>query len=85
MGLAEDLGTAMVDRLRSLPVARSAVVASLPMSDGIQNTVVMAVMVGVGVAVGFCFDSGVGAALGMVAMTLCFALSVSTGAAYLGI
>lgn len=85
VGLAEDLGTGMVDRLRSLPIARSTVVAGRLLSDVLQNVVVMGVMVAVGMAVGFRFDNGAGAAVAMVALALCFALSVSTGAAYLGI
>jgi hypothetical protein len=41
VGLAEDLSTGMIDRLRSLPMARSAVLAGRTLSDKARNTFVL--------------------------------------------
>ncbi|MDA8268830.1 MAG: ATP-binding cassette domain-containing protein [Actinomycetota bacterium] len=85
IGLAEDIGSGMVDRLRSLPVVRSAVLVGRLLTDFLQSVVVVGVIVGVGVAVGFRFVNGPGPALGMVAVALGFGLVSSSATAYLGI
>ncbi len=85
IGLAEDIGSGMVDRLRSLPVVRSAVLVGRLLTDFLQSVVVVGVIVGVGVAVGFRFVNGLGPALGMVAVALGFGLVSSSATAYLGI
>ncbi len=53
IGIAEDLNSGMIDRFRSLPMARSAVLAGRSVTDLIRSAVVLAIMVGLGVAVGF--------------------------------
>lgn len=60
IGMAEDLQSGMIDRLRSLPMARSAVLTGRSITDLIRNAAVLAVMVGAGVAVGFRFHGDVG-------------------------
>jgi ABC-2 type transport system ATP-binding protein len=85
VGLAEDLGSGMVDRIRSMPVARSAILAGRLLADGGQYLVVMAVMVAIGSLVGFRFEDGPAAAVAMVAMALAFGLVASAFAALVGI
>jgi ABC transporter DrrB family efflux protein len=85
VGLAEDLGTGMVDRIRSLPVARSAVLAGRLLADAGQYVAVMAVMVGVGGAVGFRFEQGPVAGLAMGGLALAFGLVASAFSALIGI
>jgi len=85
VGLAEDLGTGMVDRIRSLPVARSAVLVGRLAADAVQYVAVMAVMVVVGTAVGFRFERGPLAGLAMGALAVAFGLVVSAFAALLGV
>jgi ABC transporter DrrB family efflux protein len=53
MGLSEDLKAGVVDRFRSLPIARSAVLLGRTAADVVMNSLTLVVMVLVGVAVGF--------------------------------
>ncbi len=53
LGLTEDLAGGAVDRFRSLPIARSAVVLGRTAADAVVNTLTLVVMVLVGVLVGF--------------------------------
>jgi ABC transporter DrrB family efflux protein len=53
IGLTEDLPTGVVDRLRSLPIARSSVLLGRTAADALLNTITLLVMVSVGLAVGF--------------------------------
>ena len=59
VGLAEDLATGLIDRYRSLPMARSAVVAGRILADTVRNVFVVLLMIGVGSAIGFRFGAGV--------------------------
>ena len=58
VGLAEDLGKGIVDRFRSLPMARSAVLAGRTTADLVRNLFVVLLMTGVGYLVGFRFQAG---------------------------
>jgi ABC transporter DrrB family efflux protein len=51
--LAEDLQKGLIDRFRSLPMARSAVLVGRTLSDVVLNVVTIAVMVGTGLIVGW--------------------------------
>lgn len=53
MGLAEDIGAGVVDRLRSLPIARSAVLLGRTGADIVMNVATLLVMFVAGLAVGF--------------------------------
>jgi len=53
IGLAEDLQKGLVDRFRSLPMARSAVLTGRTVADLVRNMFVVAVMLVVGLLVGF--------------------------------
>src|SRR5437763_15198749 len=53
VGLANDLQKGLVDRFRSLPMAKSAVLTGRTISDLVRNTFVVAVMWTVGLLVGF--------------------------------
>jgi ABC transporter DrrB family efflux protein len=53
LGLTEDLGSGVVDRLRSLPMARSAVLLGRTVADLVMNVFTLTVMIVVGLAVGF--------------------------------
>src|SRR3954464_1799573 len=57
IGLSDDLSKGLVDRFRSLPMARSAVLAGRTLADVGTNSVSLAVMVVVGLLVGFNFSS----------------------------
>jgi ABC transporter DrrB family efflux protein len=53
LGLTEDLKAGVVDRFRSLPIARSAVLLGRTAADAVMNVMTLSVMLLVGVAVGF--------------------------------
>jgi ABC transporter DrrB family efflux protein len=53
IGLAADLKTGLLERLRSLPMARSAVLAGRTTADLVRNVFVVALVAAVGFAVGF--------------------------------
>jgi ABC-2 type transport system permease protein/oleandomycin transport system permease protein len=53
VGLAEDLQRGLVDRFRSLPMARSAVLAGRTIADLVQSVLGVTVMLTVGLLVGF--------------------------------
>ena len=59
IGLNEDLRKGLIDRFRSLPMTRSAVLAGRTLADVVLNTFSLAVMLTVGFIVGFNFDSPV--------------------------
>lgn len=52
-GLAEDMGKGLIDRFRSLPISRSAVVFGRTLGDSLLNIVVLTVMGIAGYAVGW--------------------------------
>lgn len=58
IGLAEDLNAGIIDRFRSLPMARSAVLAGRTTADLFRNLFVVLLMTAVGYLVGFRFQEG---------------------------
>jgi len=77
VGLAEDMSKGVIDRFRSLPMARSAVLAGRTIADLVRNVGVVILMVVVGTLVGFRFHNGFlpGLAAIGVALVLGYALS----------
>jgi ABC transporter DrrB family efflux protein len=57
IGLSDDLRKGLIDRFRSLPMARSGVLAGRTLADVATNIVALTVMVVVGLIVGFNFTS----------------------------
>lgn len=58
VGLATDLTRGIIDRFRSLPMARSAVLAGRTLADACRNLFVVLLMTIVGYFVGFRFEGG---------------------------
>jgi len=85
IGLAEDLSKGLIDRFRSLPMARSAVLAGRTISDLCRNLFVLLLMTGVGVLVGFRFHAGVVPSLAALGMALLFAFAFSWISALIGL
>jgi ABC transporter DrrB family efflux protein len=77
LGLTEDLSKGVIDRFRSLPMARSAVLAGRTLSDLVRNGFVITLMLAVGFLIGFRWQtSALGMLAGMlVAMVFAHALS----------
>ena len=85
IGLAEDLQKGLIERFRSLPMARSAVLAGRTTSDLLRNVVVIVIISLVGFAVGFRIHTNAFAFLGSVLVMLFFAYVISWGFAYIGL
>ncbi len=85
VGLAEDLGGGMIDRFKSLPMARSAVLVGRTTSDLVRNLFVLALLVTMGYIVGFNFQNGVGNALLALALVAAFGYAFSWIFAFVGL
>lgn len=77
VGLAEDLGKGLIERFRSLPMARSAVLAGRTLADLVRNVFVVALMCIIGFLVGFRPSTNVIAFLGGVALLLLLGFALS--------
>ena len=85
IALAVELQKGVIDRLRSMPMARSAVLAGRLTADTIRMTVTILVVLGVGYAVGFRFQNGFGPAVGMVVLAIVFGMAICCIAAFTGL
>ncbi|MBM0224380.1 ABC transporter permease [Micromonospora sp. ATA51] len=85
VALADDLATGMIDRFRALPMARSAVLAGRVAADAARNLFVLALMTGVGYAIGFRFHAGPAAALTAIGLALAVGIAFSWIFALLGL
>ena len=72
IGLAQDIGGGIVDRFRSLPMARSAVLAGRTLADLCRSVFSLALMVGLGVLAGFRFHADWLSALAGLGIALLF-------------
>jgi ABC transporter DrrB family efflux protein len=77
VAVADDLATGMIDRFRSLPMARSAVLAGRCVADAVRNLFVVGLMIGVGTLIGFRFHAGPGAALAAVGLAVAIGIAFS--------
>jgi ABC-2 type transport system permease protein/oleandomycin transport system permease protein len=57
LGLAEDLNKGLIDRFRSLPMARAAVLAGRTLADVATNALSLAVLLATGLIIGFSFHA----------------------------
>jgi ABC-2 type transport system permease protein len=85
LGIAEDLGKGLVDRLRSLPMAPGAVLIGRTMSDVVRNALSFAAMLVVAFLVGFRLEGSIPAAVAATALLFCFAYAFSWIQAYTGL
>ena len=77
IGLSEDLQRGVVDRFRSMPMARSAVLIGRTAADLVRNVLIVLLMVGVGYILGFRFQAGFAQAIGSLAIVSAFGLALS--------
>ena len=85
IGLAEDLQRGVIDRFRSMPMARSAVLAGRTLADLVRTLFVIALMIAVGYAIGFRFHEGPGSAVASVLVVALFGFAMSWIFAYVGL
>jgi len=84
-GLADDMQKGIIDRFRSLPMSRSAVVFGRTASDVIYNVISLIIMALAGLIVGWRIHNGIGNALLGFALLLLFAYAFSWVMAYVGL
>lgn len=85
IALSREVQKGVLDRFRSMPMARSAVLAGRLTADTARMLVTILVIVGAGYAVGFRFSYGVGPAIAMIVISLLFGLAVCCVSAYIGL
>ena len=85
-GLADDLSKGIVDRFRSLPMARGAVLAGRTLADGLlRNLFTVGLMLVVGAIIGFRFEGSVGQALASIGVVAAFGFAFSWISALIGL
>jgi oleandomycin transport system permease protein len=85
IGLNEDISKGIVDRFRSLPIARSAVLAGRILADAVRLTVTVIVILAVGMLLGFRFGGNLMGAFAGFLLTVAFGMSLSLVAAFIGL
>ena len=85
IGLADDLRSGIIDRFRSLPMARSAFLAGRTLADVSRSVFSVGLMVGLGLLVGFRFHASAGDILGGLALVIFFGYCFSWVYATLGL
>jgi len=84
-GLADDIQKGIIDRFRSLPMSRSAVLVGRTASDVLYNVVTITVMAATGLIVGWRIRSSVTEAIAGFLLLLLFAYAFSWVMAYAGL
>ncbi|MGW0695883.1 ABC transporter permease [Streptomyces sp. NPDC002738] len=70
LAVTQDLTKGVIDRFRSMPMVSGSVLVGRSVADMLQSVAALAVMIGVGYAVGWRWHNGVAAALGAVGLLL---------------
>jgi ABC-2 type transport system permease protein/oleandomycin transport system permease protein len=85
IGLSDDMKLGVIDRFRSMPMARSAVLIGRTSADLVRNVLIILLMIIVGYIIGFRFQAGVLQAIGCIALVSAFGLALSWIFAFLGL
>jgi ABC transporter DrrB family efflux protein len=85
LGLSEDLKKGLIDRFRSLPMSRAAVLTGRTLADVGTNVMQLVVMLAVGLAVGFRFSTGVPEVVAGIALLLLIGYAFSWVFAFIGL
>jgi ABC-2 type transport system permease protein/oleandomycin transport system permease protein len=84
LGLNEDLNKGLIDRFRSLPMARAAVLAGRTLSDVFTNCLSVVVLLTTGLIIGFSFHASAFEVVGGLGLLLLFGYAFSWVFALLG-
>jgi len=85
IGLSRDLNAGIIDRFRSLPMSRSAVLTGRTTADLVRNTTTSLILLATGFAYGFRFQNGALDAALMIVMIVAFGYAFSWVAAFVGL
>jgi ABC-2 type transport system permease protein len=84
VGVSTDMATGLIDRFRSLPIARSAVLAGRVLADLLTEVIAIVVLTVTGLAVGWGIHKGVGDALAAFGLCLLIAFAMTWAGACAG-
>jgi ABC-2 type transport system permease protein len=85
IGMTDDVNKGIIDRFRSLPMARSAVLTGRTFSDVVYNGGILIVLMLSGLAVGWTVHTGLGALLAGIGLLLLFAFAMAWIGVWLGL
>lgn len=85
VGIAEDLSKGLIDRFRSLPMARPAFLTGRVIADGIRYAFLIVLMIVVGLAAGFRFENGLLPAIAAIALVILFGIALTWVGVFIGI
>jgi ABC-2 type transport system permease protein/oleandomycin transport system permease protein len=85
INIAEDMQKGIMDRFRSLPIARGTVLAARTLSDTLRHTISIFIMAGVGYLIGYRFEGGLAAAVLALGLCVLIGLAFSWIAATIGL
>lgn len=85
LALNADFQRGVIDRFRSLPIARSAVISGRIAADGVRIAWSILIITGFAMVLGFSFGGGAGGALAAFVLVLAFGLVMCWPMAFLGI
>jgi ABC transporter DrrB family efflux protein len=84
LGLNEDLHKGLIDRFRSLPMARPAVLAGRTLADVVTNSLSATILICTGLLIGFSFHTSFAEAIGGFGLLILFGYAFSWVFAFLG-
>ena len=84
IGMTDDINKGIIDRFRSLPMARSAVLTGRTLSDVVYNAGILVVLILSGLFVGWRVDSGIGNLVAGIGLLLVFAYAMTWLGVFLG-
>ena len=84
IGMTDDINKGIIDRFRSLPMARSAVLTGRTISDVVYNAGILVVLILSGLFVGWRVDSGIGNFVAGIGLLLLFAYAMTWLGVFLG-
>jgi ABC transporter DrrB family efflux protein len=85
IGIADDLHTGMIDRFRSLPIARSGFLLGRTLSDTLRLVYQVCLLLVAAVLIGFHFHGSLLGAIGMPVVAVLFGMSLITFSEYMGL
>lgn len=85
IALSDDMSRGIIDRFRTLPMARSAVLAGRTITDSLRNVFVVLLMAGVGTLIGFNFQGSWLDALAALGIAVLFGFAFSWISATIGL
>ena len=85
VGIAYDLQMGLIDRFRSMPVARSAFLVGRTVADGLRLGIQAVLLVGAALLIGFDYHAGILGLAGMVLVVVMFGIALTAFSAWIGL